>query len=175
MDAADPDRISDGESNSNIEDVLDESQFDENDAVQVKKHNDIRAACEARDVTQLQALAESRGGFLTDALRKSACKRSHGPISPSPLHPIMSIQSLSTCVADPQTSSRSGPILLGLPPPLTDLADEALPADAALDAKWKDLPRHGDEEQVQLDVNRSFVYYPNGKYLSANATCRRKG
>ncbi|OKL59364.1 hypothetical protein UA08_05402 [Talaromyces atroroseus] len=25
---------------------------------------------------------------------------------------------------------------------------------------WKSLPRHGDEEQVKLDVNRSFVYYP---------------
>ncbi|KAJ5085909.1 hypothetical protein N7532_010680 [Penicillium argentinense] len=25
----------------------------------------------------------------------------------------------------------------------------------------KDLPRHRDEDQVQLDVNRSFVYYPN--------------
>ncbi|KAJ5893778.1 hypothetical protein N7495_005469, partial [Penicillium taxi] len=24
-----------------------------------------------------------------------------------------------------------------------------------------DLPRHADEDQVQLDVNRSFVYYPN--------------
>jgi hypothetical protein len=28
------------------------------------------------------------------------------------------------------------------------------------------MPPHGDEEQVQLDVNRSFVYYPNCKFLS---------
>ncbi|GIJ84506.1 hypothetical protein Asppvi_003353 [Aspergillus pseudoviridinutans] len=27
-------------------------------------------------------------------------------------------------------------------------------------ASWEDLPSHGDEDQVQLDVNRSFVYYP---------------
>lgn len=26
-----------------------------------------------------------------------------------------------------------------------------------------DLPRHADEDQVQLDVNRAFVYYPNGE------------
>jgi hypothetical protein len=26
------------------------------------------------------------------------------------------------------------------------------------------LPRHADEEQVELDVNRSFVYYPKGMY-----------
>lgn len=25
---------------------------------------------------------------------------------------------------------------------------------------WNELPRHSDEDQVQLDVNRSFVYYP---------------
>ena len=25
---------------------------------------------------------------------------------------------------------------------------------------WRDLPRHKDEDQVRLDVNRSFIYYP---------------
>lgn len=28
---------------------------------------------------------------------------------------------------------------------------------------WERLPAHIDEEQVQLDVNRSFVYYPECK------------
>lgn len=28
---------------------------------------------------------------------------------------------------------------------------------------WHELPRHRDEDQVRLDVDRSFVYYPNGK------------
>lgn len=27
---------------------------------------------------------------------------------------------------------------------------------------WESLPRHPDEEQVQLDVDRAFVYYPRG-------------
>ncbi|KZF23442.1 RabGAP/TBC [Xylona heveae TC161] len=37
---------------------------------------------------------------------------------------------------------------------------------------WKDLPRHRDEDQVSLDVNRSFVYYP--KDQSPKQIDRRK-
>lgn len=37
---------------------------------------------------------------------------------------------------------------------------------------WKDLPKHRDEDQVQLDVNRSFIYYPNDQ--SAKNIDRRK-
>ncbi|KAK3688140.1 rab-GTPase-TBC domain-containing protein [Podospora appendiculata] len=33
--------------------------------------------------------------------------------------------------------------------------------ETAHDASWKELPRHADEDQVQLDVNRAFIYYPN--------------
>lgn len=59
-----------------------------------------------------------------------------------------------------------GPILLGLPPPIDEKdGDNALSANpdaAPLNDDWKDLPRHKDEDQVQLDVNRSFVHYPNG-------------
>lgn len=29
---------------------------------------------------------------------------------------------------------------------------------------WKELPEHREEGQVELDVNRSFVYYPKGAY-----------
>ncbi|WPG97380.1 Hypothetical protein R9X50_00015500 [Acrodontium crateriforme] len=31
------------------------------------------------------------------------------------------------------------------------------------DLDWRSLDEHRDEEQVQLDVNRSFVYYPEGE------------
>lgn len=42
-------------------------------------------------------------------------------------------------------------------------------------ADVKDLPAHADEEQVQLDVNRSFVYYPEGmSALEAAFTARLK-
>jgi hypothetical protein len=27
---------------------------------------------------------------------------------------------------------------------------------------WRTLPKHRDEDQVRLDVDRSFIYYPNG-------------
>lgn len=57
-----------------------------------------------------------------------------------------------------------GPILLGIPPPTTDSNDEPLPSAAVAEGDWKKLPHHGDEEQVQLDVNRSFVYYPHSTY-----------
>ncbi|OAA39865.1 RabGAP/TBC [Beauveria brongniartii RCEF 3172] len=96
-----------------------------------QKQDAIRAACHDVDVSALQRLAESEGGFLTDSLRQLAW-----------------------------------PILLGLPAPRIDAAqDEPLPeSEHHVDSgsgSWKELPRHRDEDQVQLDVNRSFVYYPH--------------
>jgi hypothetical protein len=35
--------------------------------------------------------------------------------------------------------------------------------DGAAYQEWKDLPPHKDEEQVDKDVDRSFVNYPNGE------------
>jgi hypothetical protein len=29
-------------------------------------------------------------------------------------------------------------------------------------SSWRSLPKHPDEDQVQLDVDRSFIYYPHG-------------
>lgn len=46
----------------------------------------------------------------------------------------------------------TGPILLG---GNTHTSEKATP--------WRSLPAHRDEEQVRLDVNRSFVYYPSGE------------
>ena len=36
-----------------------------------------------------------------------------------------------------------------------NMADPIFPA-------WRELPPHPDEDQVRLDVDRSFVYYPIG-------------
>ncbi|TQS33121.1 hypothetical protein Golomagni_06545, partial [Golovinomyces magnicellulatus] len=44
------------------------------------------------------------------------------------------------------------PILLGVSTDGDSNAD---------DGSWKELPRHRDEDQVQLDVNRAFIYYPH--------------
>lgn len=46
-----------------------------------------------------------------------------------------------------------GPILLGYDAPKSAISPQP----------WRELPRHRDEDQVKLDVNRSFIYYPNSK------------
>ncbi|KAK3390473.1 rab-GTPase-TBC domain-containing protein [Podospora didyma] len=46
------------------------------------------------------------------------------------------------------------PVLLGL-------SSSGDVADSTESGSWKELPRHRDEDQVQLDVNRAFIYYPN--------------
>ncbi|KAI0100844.1 rab-GTPase-TBC domain-containing protein [Nemania sp. FL0031] len=51
--------------------------------------------------------------------------------------------------------SRAWPILLGFD------ADAKSGSSTKAPDSWKHLPRHRDEEQVELDVDRSFVYYPN--------------
>ncbi|RBR22796.1 uncharacterized protein FIESC28_04359 [Fusarium coffeatum] len=53
------------------------------------------------------------------------------------------------------------PIVLGLDAPISEKQDLSSSQDASGD--WKQLPRHRDEDQVQLDVNRSFIYYPNNQ------------
>lgn len=45
-----------------------------------------------------------------------------------------------------------GPILLAY--------DVKTMGEAESSQAWQDLPRHKDEDQVELDVNRSFIYYP---------------
>ncbi|KAK3352347.1 rab-GTPase-TBC domain-containing protein [Lasiosphaeria hispida] len=54
------------------------------------------------------------------------------------------------------------PVLLGLPSGYTD-ESKTLTPQATEAASWRKLPRHRDEDQVQLDVNRAFIYYPNHK------------
>ncbi|KAF5718108.1 TBC domain-containing protein [Fusarium mundagurra] len=91
------------------------------------KAADIIEACKWRDIYRLRSLAEARGGFLSDALRRQAW-----------------------------------PILLGLDAPSDEKDDPDALAQEDSNA-WKQLPRHRDEDQVQLDVNRSFIYYPDNQ------------
>ncbi|KAK2067559.1 hypothetical protein P8C59_001292 [Phyllachora maydis] len=85
----------------------------------------VLQACALEDLDQLRALAQSRGGLLSDRLRRQAW-----------------------------------PVLLGLPPSLAHDTDSGASGGGDCAASWKELPRHRDEDQVQLDVNRAFVYYP---------------
>ncbi|KAI1272568.1 rab-GTPase-TBC domain-containing protein [Xylaria sp. FL0933] len=54
-----------------------------------------------------------------------------------------------------QLRSQAWPILLGFD------ADVTSDSSSEISSSWEHLPRHRDEEQVKLDVDRSFVYYPN--------------
>lgn len=57
-----------------------------------------------------------------------------------------------------------GPLLLGY---------DTLKENHELGEAWKELPRHRDEDQVRLDVNRAFVYYPTSRstMLFRSDTC----
>ncbi|KAL8313635.1 hypothetical protein RB601_003488 [Gaeumannomyces tritici] len=52
------------------------------------------------------------------------------------------------------------PVLLGLAPE-DEVIDLDGPSVTDRASSWRELPRHRDEDQVQLDVDRAFVYYPN--------------
>lgn len=59
-----------------------------------------------------------------------------------------------------------GPLLLGC-----DGQDGADKPEISEKHDWKSLPKHVDEDQVQLDVDRSFIYYPTGtSRLSSHIT-----
>ncbi|KAG9497828.1 hypothetical protein J7337_010699 [Fusarium musae] len=55
------------------------------------------------------------------------------------------------------------PILLGLDASSDEKDDPDLALAQEDSNAWKRLPRHRDEDQVQLDVNRSFIYYPDNQ------------
>ncbi|GAB1737307.1 hypothetical protein NU219Hw_g1233t1 [Hortaea werneckii] len=83
---------------------------------QEDKVGSIRQACVARNLDRLREFATSKGGLITDEVRRTAW-----------------------------------PILLGC---------DQDQHQAPYAKEWTSLPQHRDEDQVQLDVNRSFVYYP---------------
>lgn len=99
-----------------------------------KKASAIRKACASHDVKELIAHATSEGGLLEDRLRQVACR---------------SIQ-LSYIGRKSQLIGITGPILLG--------CDETL-SHSNIELT-SERPPHAEEDQVDLDVNRSFVYYP---------------
>jgi hypothetical protein len=53
-----------------------------------------------------------------------------------------------------------GPLVLGVEPSpnISGIED------------WRQLAKHQEEGQVELDVNRSFVYYPTGAYKTVANT-----
>lgn len=95
----------------------------------------IVAACEEpRDLRLLVTYANSPQGLVDDQVRRIACT------SPRTLQ--ISVGVILMYI---------GPILLGNDGPKSAISPQP----------WRELPRHRDEDQVKLDVNRSFIYYPN--------------
>ncbi|KAK6507478.1 hypothetical protein TWF481_005909 [Arthrobotrys musiformis] len=101
------------------------------------KLDKLRALCDARERDGIAAMALSKHGLVNDEIRK-----------------------------------RAWPILLGYDPSIikTELEeakvkledDKIILQDYLGRVPYTELPPHRDEEQVALDVNRSFVYYPSG-------------
>ncbi|EPE26119.1 Ypt/Rab-GAP of gyp1p [Glarea lozoyensis ATCC 20868] len=74
---------------------------------------------------------------------------------------LESLRSLATSeggLVSDDLRRRAWPLLLG---PTEDPRDD-----------WRELPKHRDEDQVELDVNRSFIFYPNDQ--SAKDLAKRK-
>jgi hypothetical protein len=55
----------------------------------------------------------------------------------------------------------AGPLLLGI----IENAEEK--TESKDTRTWRSLPTHRDEDQVRLDVDRSFIYYPDSESLIA--------
>ena len=104
-----------------------------------KKKAQIASACTRSDGDDLTKLATSAGGLLSDRLRKQACRFK---------------------AENPESQKVGLTMLLG---PLLLNGGYKSSNGLGLKCAWQDLPQHEDEGQVKLDVNRSFIYYPNGE------------
>lgn len=116
-----------------------------------RKRAEIAKASRKGDVELLAKLATSEGGLLEDDIRKQVCK-----IGACSVFLHFFADGLTKCFL-------SGPILQGYVRATHTLELPPL----------SELPCHGDEDQVKLDVDRSFVYYPNCKFVNVDTCLRR--
>ncbi|KAF3918657.1 hypothetical protein AA313_de0205249 [Arthrobotrys entomopaga] len=113
-------------------------ESDANKAAKKFKAETLLALCDAKERDGIAALALSKHGLVNDEIRK-----------------------------------RAWPLLLGYDPSVikTELEDvkvklqddKVILKDYLGRVSYTELPPHRDEEQVELDVHRSFVYYPTGE------------
>lgn len=108
----------------------------------------VLKACARGDLAMLIAHATSPNGFVNDSVRQKACGST--------------LRFRIGCLSDTLTEpSSAGPMLLGCS------GEEKL-----VMSDWRELPPHRDEDQVRLDVNRSFIYYPSSKRIGPSAHLR---
>lgn len=91
------------------------------------------------NLSDLIALATSEHGLVNDEVRRKVCM-------------FMVFAEMEKKIS--WLRKRTGPIILGFKG-----------EDSDIPRSWRSLPRHKDEDQVQLDVNRSFIYYPQSTQL----------
>ncbi|ETS82537.1 hypothetical protein PFICI_04413 [Pestalotiopsis fici W106-1] len=120
----------------------------DNVAVDHAKSRAILDACSRDDIEHLKELAVSKGGFLSDAIRFRAWAVLLG-IRPS--HAV----ALENDTSSPKPHSE-----------INGSVDDTSKEADAINRPWTTLPRHRDEDQVRLDVDRSFIYYPNDQSQS---------
>jgi len=104
-------------------------------ATERAKVRDILEACRDHHLIALRDLATSEGGLVEDEIRRTACTQAIDQADDGSAF-------AKWC---------AGPVLLG-----SD-STQGGPVPVV-----ESLEKHRDEDQVQLDVNRSFVYYPEG-------------
>ncbi|KAF3942221.1 hypothetical protein ABW19_dt0200238 [Dactylella cylindrospora] len=122
--------------------VLKEEDVEEPDVdIEAKnlKVEKLRILCDAKERDAIAALAISKHGLVSDEIRKVAW-------------PLLLGYDSSTLQYEPRDTKIK-----------KEDGRTAAQDEGHLDrVPYTDLPPHRDEEQVGLDVNRSFVYYPSG-------------
>ncbi|KAK6537610.1 hypothetical protein TWF694_011790 [Orbilia ellipsospora] len=128
-------RLEDGDDRPS--DVKEEDIPDPDKAAKQFKAETLLALCDAKERDGIAALALSKHGLLNDEIRKKAWPLLLG-YDPSVI---------KTELEDVKVKVEDGKIIL---------------KDYLGRVAYTELPPHRDEEQVELDVHRSFVYYPTG-------------
>jgi len=129
-----------------VNDVIDAIRVGGKDSRDITGHSRILADAISR-------YARREGGLLNDTIRQQTCER----LSTSwPKHLERAI--LISCI---------GPVLLGYN---SSSSTPGMVREDVSDNDWHALPIHKDENQVRLDVDRAFIYYPLGTLPPASRT-----
>lgn len=122
-----------------------------------EKRGRIQQARREGDLDTVASLALSSDGLLSDDIRQDVCEL-YCPFFPASRFLWAGSLARPPAYLDDANLMHfhTGPLLLGY----TDFRLGAENAESIPRKDWENLPPHKDEDQVRLDVDRSFVYYP---------------